>query len=487
MPAIKGETLMDTALVKLFTKGDYMGILNTFHLRFIARFIIEADTPLSIATGENDSLTELLVATDANGLPMIPGTSLKGLLRHAFAANQSDEDVKSLFGFQNEESSIENDGAGSRILITNAHLIGSEGEIIEGLFPVETNSDFYKKLLELPLRQHCRITSRGVADTQEKGKFDEHVVYKGARFCFEIELVGADGDKDSWITLLNILSDKTFRIGGGTRNGFGSIKIISIKSACFDLKLADSLDNYLEKSASLKNFTSLLDGNISQINESKDWLEYKLSLKPDDFFSFGSGFGDDEVDMTPVYEEFIDWNQNGKPNFKEKQIVIPATSVKGAISHRVAFHYNKLSENYAEDIPKDEIKDITGAKNDAVRILFGCEKNSNTNEPGLKGNVIFSDCFMQNKQRDKIFNHVAIDRFTGGALTGALFDEKVIDQREPFELTFMVKKECFKDNINVKKAFENTLNDICKGMLPLGSGVMRGHGVFIGTMSKNDD
>ena len=88
-----------------------MDFLKNNPLRFLSQFIIEADTPLSVASGENDPFTASLVATDANGLPMIPGTSLKGLLRFAFAGNESDETVKSLFGFQNEDSNIENDGS----------------------------------------------------------------------------------------------------------------------------------------------------------------------------------------------------------------------------------------------------------------------------------------------------------------------------------------------------------------------------------------
>ena len=301
-----------------------------------------------------------------------------------------------------------------------------------------------------------------------------------------MELIGSNDDKDTWAKLLNIFSDKSFRIGGGTRKGFGSIKIISIKSACFDLQTSDSLNKYLEKSASLNNFTDFSDHELSQVDEPEDWLEYKLSLTPDDFYCFGSGFGDADADMTPVYEEVIGWDENNKPHkidFKKRRILIPATSVKGAISHRVAFHFNKLEKRYADKLSEEEIRNITGTKNEAVRTLFGCEKDSKNNEPGQKGNVIFSDRFITNKRDEKILNHVAIDRFTGGALDGALFDEKVIDQRDSFELTFMVNKESFK-NTNVKEAFENTLNDICTGMLPLGGGVMRGHGVFTGTILK---
>ncbi len=467
-----------------------MEILKIDHLRFISRFIIESDTPLTVASGENDTLTGACIATDSNGLPMIPGTSLKGLLRYAFSIKESDKDLKSLFGYQGEKVTVENvtgenDGAGARLIVSNAHLIGDQGETIEGLHQIDTSINFYQKFSELPVRQHCRINLRGAADTSEHGKFDEQVVYKGTRFCFEMELAGSNKDKKFWDSLLKTFADKSFRIGGGTRNGFGSIKIISLESACFDLLKPDGLMRYLEKSSSLNTADCLEKEDIPQNLESKDWLEYRLSLEPDDFYCFGSGFGDSDVDITPVYEEFIGWTEDGKPDFQKRQILIPATSVKGAISHRVAFHYNKLVKDFADD-KSEKPKKITGTNNKAVKALFGCEKDSNNNEPGRKGNVIFSDCFILKTAEGKIINHVAIDRFTGGALDGALFNEKVIDQKDKIELSFLVNKESLKD-VNIKTAFENTLNDICDGMLPLGGGVMRGHGVFFGQVIKKGE
>ncbi|MBP5202008.1 hypothetical protein J6253_04640, partial [bacterium] len=85
---------------------------------------------------------------------------------------------------------------------------------------------------------------------------------------------------------------------------------------------------------------------------------------------------------------------------------------------------------------------------------------------------------------------------------GALFDEKVCgnsvevepDKFKPLEiepLKIYVKKSAFEGNVNVREAFENALDDICTGMLPLGGSTMRGHGCFTGTWEpkkeeKND-
>jgi hypothetical protein len=40
------------------------------------------------------------------------------------------------------------------------------------------------------------------------------------------------------------------------------------------------------------------------------------------------------------------------------------------------------------------------------------------------------------------------------------------------------------EDAHIKEAFENTLDDLCSGMLPLGGKVNRGHGVFEGSWTK---
>ena len=47
------------------------------------------------------------------------------------------------------------------------------------------------------------------------------------------------------------------------------------------------------------------------------------------------------------------------------------------------------------------------------------------------------------------------------------------------------KKE--ETKFNVKKAFEDSLKDVCMGLLPLGGGVNRGNGCFSGILTKNGE
>jgi hypothetical protein len=78
---------------------------------------------------------------------------------------------------------------------------------------------------------------------------------------------------------------------------------------------------------------------------------------------------------------------------------------------------------------------------------------------------------------------VAIDRFTGGAMDGALFSEKVTNLLgNDFKFDVFVK---YKNEDDIQKALQNTLEDICKGLLPLGGMTTKGHGMFTGKLEKD--
>lgn len=447
--------------------------------RYVAQVDIETTTPLAVGSGEKDIMTDSTIAKDVNGLPYIPGTALAGILR-----NSIEEKEKADIWFGTHK----NKGTGSLILFSSAHIIDSNGLVIEGLFDGK-KSDYLKHFDHLPIRQHASIDPKGV--TMPGGKFDEEVVFKGTRFRFEIELLAeaSNTEKDTLFSnLLKELCSSTLRIGSGTRNGFGELKVVNL--ACKHYDLTKDLNDYLNKSASL-NDQIKDDGKISiTTTEKTGWITYMLSLQPEDFFLFGSGFGDDDgdVDMTPVAEKFYDWS---KKEFIEDTILIPATSVKGALSHRVAYHYNYLNDYKIRKNGDQYRKDPaakTGIENKAIKVLFGYTI------PGTKearrGHVIFSDIIKQkDKETSKVLNHVAIDRFTGGAIDGALFSEKVIygnDNR--YTLYIKVNPDAVKENDdNIFLALEKALKDIASGMLPLGGGVNRGHGCFTGELFRDNE
>ena len=68
----------------------------------------------------------------------------------------------------------------------------------------------------------------------------------------------------------------------------------------------------------------------------------------------------------------------------------------------------------------------------------------------------------------------SIDRFTGGTLSGALFQEENVGGKESFTITIYIDKNINKDSKEYK-AFQWALDDLKAGRLALGGG--SGHGL----------
>jgi CRISPR/Cas system CSM-associated protein Csm3 (group 7 of RAMP superfamily) len=260
--------------------------------------------------------------------------------------------------------------------------------------------------------------------------------------------------------------DKIRRLKKISSSQWGGIRAYATNAKSIEVlekQLFDKEEGYLIHSVADENFVA-----------------YKLNLESDSFFVFSEGFGDDKADNRPLEEEVMIY-KDGKIDF-EKQTIIPATSIKGAISHRVAFHYNKLKQKYA-----DQGEGTVGVENYAVSLLFGHAGQDNTGKAidAKAGNVFINDMYYSKNQIDnsKILNHVAIDRFTGGAMDSALFSEKISRIKSGgFNLEIFISKSTLTKDDEVKHALEETLMDICKGLLPLGGMTTKGHGIFTGSL-----
>jgi len=465
--------------------------MGQYNYRFLARICIEAQTSFGIGSGQDNILTDSLVVKDVNGLPYIPGTSLAGVFRHSF----DEQPELSYWGGADRKDS--SDMRGSRMIFTSAQLIDGQGKVIDGSHGQHIFEDpFLAQFMHLPVRQHVKMNEKGVA--LQGAKFDEQVVFKGTRFCFEVEMLStqesSEEDKKIFIGLLERINSVMLRLGRGIYRGLGEFKVVSRQSryAGLDLKNPTQLALYLEKSVDLADLSfweKQHTGCIWEYPESRqqqEWATYQLVLKPTDFFLFGSGEEDEQADITPVRENFIRWNEKEQGTFVQKAILIPGSSLKGALAHRVAFHYNKLIGRYADCIEKEQLSQ----ENPAVEVLFGCEDKIRNK----KGNIIIKDVISTSEVPSKVLSHVSIDRFTGGAIQGALFREEVIyGQQQSYETTLLIDRKGIEDAVgelqkkgetleyrHVWEAFRQALNDLLEERLPVGGGVNRGNGCMQG-------
>lgn len=324
--------------------------MSIFPCRYLARLIIETTTPLRVGNGDVGPLVDSLVVRDANGLPCIPGTSLAGVLRHVFEDDTKSKSITNqLFGFQGNDDDATM-GEGSRIIVNGAGLLSPDGKTVHERFePVDMSSEYYREILQTTTRDHVRINHRGVA--VNAGKFEEELVLKGARFVFDLEMIGTKDDKDQWEAILALFSRTDFRIGAGTRNGFGDFKVAKCLQRSYDLKTPGDRDDYLDR---VNSYNVPING-VEEFTPAKDhsvkYRHYRLKLAPEFYYSFGSGVGNEDTNATVKTESYISWSRDHAVVRKEN-ILIPATSIKGAIAHRLAFHYNKTKGDVIGKTPE---------------------------------------------------------------------------------------------------------------------------------------
>lgn len=441
----------------------------------IAGIEIEFSTPLCVKSGDYSVLSDSIVVKDTNSFPYIPGTSLAGLIRHNLKLQKEDDEF--IFG------KID----GSRIIFTNANLVYGEKLVVDGIMDnIENNAIlcFYKNL---NTRQHVSINHSGVA--KKNAKFDEEIVYSGSRFYFEIEIFTNSNEEfelslNTFYSIISLLKQPNIRLGSGSRKGLGEFIVTRSNLASIDLSNLEMLNLYANKSSSLNDFEwwknipeySLLP--IKDIISDHEWIKKTYKLVPEDFFLIGSGYGTKDTDKGPVKEDKLIWKE-GKPEILKDCLLIPASSIKGSISHRLAYNYNEITRVFADEIDKTNLSHYTCENNTAVKYVFGT--SGSKPEEAKRGLIIPSDIIENIEYLEKIQNHVAIDEFTSGSIKGGLFSESLIFTENEFLFNLQFHNSLFdgeKTPKDVKEALEKTLKDFEDGLIPIGSGNGKGFGFF---------
>jgi CRISPR/Cas system CSM-associated protein Csm3 (group 7 of RAMP superfamily) len=441
---------------------------------WVARVILEAATPLHIGSGRGDEVSDADVVRDVNGLPTIPGTSLTGVLRQAYEARRGiARHENELFGYQSGK-----EGSGSRLWVSFGRLLDGEGKVVEGLRDEGLSDDeVLAAAREGVVRDHVRLTADGVADVTGRGKFDERLVPVGARFLVELTLTGDERHAEDFEFLVGLLGDD-LRVGGHTRRGLGCMTATGVQRRRFDLRKAADVEDYERLSPRL-----VLDDVLGALAPpprpecaTKDEARAGLTLVPQSPWGVGGVAQDEEADITLLSEPRIQWDSQQRGRVVE-DYVLPASSLKGAIAHRVAFHDNVLRKRFAG--AEGDAAPTTGEDNPSVSALFGEIK---ADDRGSPGRVFLSDIRLPRDETEShVITHNGIDRFTGGTRCGVLFQERVLPKGISLE-THLVVRPTQDTDPTALEALKRTLRDLERGWLQVGHGYGRGNGWFKGTL-----
>lgn len=342
-------------------------------------------------------------------------------------------------------------------------------------------------------RDRVRLTHRGVA--AKAAKFDRGLLQAGHRFSGELRLWSGSKEAPEWQTLLGLLNDPRLRLGGATRAGMGDMRLVGLHAENFDLRKKGDSAAFCHLGPGLAEQTGLQQIKINELPKSPHVQTLSIKLTPRDFWRIGQGnhpLGsyDKAPDLLPKLEPVVRW-ENGRAAVDTRLALVPGSSVKGALAHRTAFHWNAMTGSYVDDMAQQEITDWDKSKHcEGVRQLFGYAKDRRIGQgvgcedTGRAGHLFIDDIHVQIPV-DQVQAHLqamihnSLDRFTGGVRNRMLFTEELIYKR-PIKLTITLLPGVETADTQARSAFARALRDLCDGHLALGAGATKGHGSFTG-------
>lgn len=420
----------------------------------IARFVVETATPMHCGGGQ-DPTQDQPVTRDAFGFWRVPGSSVAGTLRTLVEDRLGADAADRLFGTGNGSTTA------SLVWCTDAELLDYDGgrcadKVLSG------------ERVQLPtralVRDHVRLdldTGTGV----EGGKFDEEIVPPGARFALQLTLDGWDREvtaeeRTDFLRLCRSVKDG-LRLGGKRASGYGRTRTVQAQCREFDLFDDKELAQWLAlgdgptfaagdggKTVDLDAVEPLPPTQVRGFS-----AELVLPLETMGPMLVGGANDRDDVDMTFLLTPHL----GAKAKEVKELYTVPGSSVRGALRHR-AYHVAQALGKTSEEA-RALIADIFGE--------IGAD------DTGRAGKIVVEDMYFAEDAVATVVPHVAIDRFTGGAYEGALFDEAPVWKTgTPLELRICAMElENFEARVLL-----HALLDLLTGDLPLGGGVNRGNG-----------
>lgn len=475
----------------------------------IARVTLETVTPLSITSGKANGVFDSSLVIDANGLPTIPGSSLAGVLRHLYQAEYDKTEADKLFGYQHPSKSEQSQP--SRLNVSWGCIQDSKGKAIQGLClganrtAIEQDSilKVALSLADAPAnRDRVKLNHKGAS--ANTGKFDRAVLPAGYRFTMELSLWSDTANDAQWERALELLHHPLFRLGGSTRAGLGKLQVIEVQELVADLAQEAGRKTFTAMQRDMNSKGGFKLRKLSSNEHRNIVVTATLTLKPNSYWRIGQGDNpqlkipgkksDDPpktADLLPKLEQRINWQLN-KAEGAAEQLLIPGSSVKGALSHRIAFHANRFTGLWADDyLEPDENgkqKDFDKSEHcDVIQQLFGFanDEQRRGEQKGQAGCVFIDDAYQTFSTSDlQIIMHNSIDRFSGSVRDHMLFSEEMV-WGKGVNLQLTIKKDAA-ITPTAKKALQHALDDLCQGRLALGAGVSKGHGLFTGNLKWSD-
>jgi len=375
------------------------------------RVVVEADvildTPAHLGSGDSpeDTVIPLLVDPYDEISPLLPGASIAGALRAHLLAQQigyrkieqTDTDAEKLFG------SIHNDTPDDRKLFQSRVIVNDS----IGRWDQAVSASDVRRGVKLVRETHT---------AEDKFLYTHEIWNAGTVFPIHCELLIYETDLEirpamisAFVAALNGLADGSIRIGARKQRGFGKLRVETWRVREFDLREPTDLIVWLRlgkenltKAAGVKTGSELpkLFEDVSAYElDARQMAILKATFAIDGSLLIRQYEADHAVHLTAIHGTV-------------EAPIVSGTSLAGALRSRM----HKIAATLHGD--ETAVKWITE--------LFGTEVD-NQREGGIQASrVQVDETLIEGTPPDWVQARVSIDRFTGGALDGALFTEKPI-------------------------------------------------------------
>ncbi|XWX04054.1 RAMP superfamily CRISPR-associated protein [Aggregatilineales bacterium SYSU G02658] len=338
------------------------------------RVVIEGrlvlQTPLHLGSGDDEGITMPLLRDARTGRPLLPGASLAGALRAYL------QDPQAFGGEKGDAVGIQSD------VVVDDSVADDDNPIA--------------------IRDGVRIEPRTRTAANE-ALYRTEVWQAGTTFPLRIELIIREGQdaqraKGELAVALTALQRGAITLGKRKTRGYGRVKVSEWVVRHYDFSQLEHLLAWLgagsPKEQKTDNLFGTLGGKPADFAKPAFELVARFKLKT----SLLIRTSDDATEMAHLT------TGDNKP-------VLPGTSVAGALRARCQRILNTLR-------PNDQ-----GSNEVFMNTLFGGEDMRP--ERGLRASkVIVAEHPIEGGTMNWVQNRVSIDRFTGGALETALFDQR---------------------------------------------------------------
>ena len=432
--------------------------------RIDGRIVVECDlvleTPALFSNGDSDDLRDMTLLRDAKeNKPLLTGTTLAGALRAALVARQQGYRTVETQYVASLPDQTEKKTRGIASLLFGA-VKGDDNGYQSALIV----DDALGETAGVEWRDGVKLDPK-TRTAEEKKLFNLEAWPAGTRFHLRFELLllnprerpkgindSADyqaQQKKAFYTMLDALANDGLTLGGRKHRGYGRFEIENWRLREYNLHQPNDLLSWLQEGG--KALSADHTTTIEKIKEGSDSADKRKYFTLNATFSLEGSLlirgnaktdGPDMVHLTN----------------HAKQPILSGTSVAGALRQQARRILSVVRPN---DPPF--LDDLFGVDAKASRLTV---EETKIEEP----------------QFDLVQNRVAIDRFTGGALDSALFNEQPV---------FGTSETRLHINLRVINPTDGDiglllllLKDLWTGLLPLGGEISVGRGRLKGESAE---